>query len=127
MADAPPLTEVRLDRWLWAARFFKTRSLATAACLAGHVKVNGASAKAAKSVRIGDRLEVRTPGGDKIVAISKLGDRRGPAPAARELYEDHTPPPPPRDELPPQAAARERGTGRPSKRERRLIDKLRGL
>ena len=115
--------QVRLDRWLWAARCFKTRSLASTACSAGHVKLNGASAKPAKAVRVGDKLEVRTPGGLRILEVAELSQKRGPAPVARTLYVDHTPPPEPK-EAP--VVARERGVGRPSKRDIRLIRKLRG-
>lgn len=121
----PPLTEVRLDKWLWAARFFKTRSIATGACNAGHVKVDGNSGKPSKAIRVGVRLEVVTPGGLKVVEVAALSDKRGPAPVARELYVDHSPPPPPKAEgvdLP----LRERGAGRPSKRDLRAIRKLRG-
>jgi ribosome-associated heat shock protein Hsp15 len=113
---------VRIDRWLWAARLFKTRSLATRACAAGHVKCNGVSVKAAKPVRPGDRIEAITPGGPRIVIILALSETRGPATVARTLYEDRTPPPTPEE----RAAFRDRGTGRPTKRERRLIIRLRG-
>lgn len=118
------LAEVRLDKWLWAARCYKTRGVAAEACDAGHVKVNGNSAKPAKSVRVGDRVEARTEGGPRVFEVVALADRRGPAERARALYIDHSPPPPPRD---PHAVTRERGSGRPSKQERRKIDRLRGL
>lgn len=121
----PELTEVRIDKWLWAARCFKTRSLASAACVAGHVKLDGVSVKAAKSVKVGDRIEVRTPGGLRILEVAAIGDRRGPASVARTLYVDHTPPPPPKEEQADQIT-RDRGTGRPSKRDLRVIRKLRG-
>ena len=114
---------VRVDKWLWASRCFKTRGVAADACSAGHVKVNGVSAKPAKAVRVGDKLEVQTPGGLRILEIVALSDRRGPAEVARQLYLDHSPPPAPR-EIP--VVIRERGTGRPSKREQRQIQKLRG-
>lgn len=114
---------VRIDRWLWAARCFKTRSLASTACTAGHVKVAGTSVKAAKTVRIGDTIEVRTPGGLRILEVALLSDKRGSAPVARTLYVDLTPPPDPKA-VPPME--RERGAGRPSKRDLRLIRKVRG-
>ena len=114
---------VRVDKWLWAARCFKTRGVAADACSAGHVKLNGASAKPAKSVKVGDRLEVHTPGGLRILEVVAISDRRGPAEVARKLYLDHSPPPAPRESP---AVVRERGTGRPSKREQRQIQKLRG-
>jgi ribosome-associated heat shock protein Hsp15 len=123
MAD--PLTEVRVDKWLWAARCFKTRSIASTACNAGHVKVNGASVKPAKTVRPGDSVEVRTPAGLKILEVVELSDKRGPATVARTLYIDHSPPPPPKDKTAP-LVTRERGTGRPTKRDLRLLKKLRG-
>lgn len=119
------LTEVRIDKWLWAARCFKTRSLAGKACAAGHVKVDGNSVKASKMVRAGMNLEVRTLGGLRILEIAALGERRGPAAEAQTLYVDHTPPPPPREEVDPMVY-RERGLGRPSKRDLREIRKIRG-
>lgn len=115
---------IRVDKWLWAARCFKTRSLASTACNAGHVKLNGDSVKPAKTVRVGDRLEVRTPGGLKILEVAGLAEKRGPAPVARALYVDHTPPPTPSEEVP--VMVRPRGQGRPSKKDQRLIQKLRG-
>lgn len=114
-----------MDKWLWAARMFKTRSLASAACGAGHVKLNGDSAKASKALRVGDALEVLTPGGERILDVVALAERRGPAKEAQLLYVDNTPPPPPKDESIP-AVMRERGAGRPSKRDRRRIRILRG-
>ena len=114
---------VRVDRWLWAARLFKTRSQAAKACVAGHIKVDGESIKAAKTVGVGNEIEAHTPGGLRIVVILLLHDKRGPASLARTLYEDHTPPPPPRE---PPNARRERGAGRPTKRERREIERFRG-
>ena len=127
-SNSPPVTPaagVRVDKWLWAARMFKTRSLATKACDAGHVKLGGENTKPAKLVRIGDTLEIVTPGGLKILEVKGLSDERGPAPAARSLYEDHSPPPPPREFVAP-FARRERGAGRPTKRDRRDLSKFRG-
>lgn len=121
----PEPSEVRIDKWLWAARCFKTRSLASAACVAGHVKLDGTSVKAAKPVRVGSRIEVRTPGGLRILEVAALGDRRGPARVARTLYIDHTPAPPPKEEQAEQVT-RDRGAGRPSKRDLRDLRKLRG-
>ncbi len=119
------LNEVRIDKWLWAARCFKTRSMASNACSAGHVKVEGSSVKASKVVRVGDNVEVRTPGGLRVLEIAALGVRRGPASEAQKLYVDHTPPPPPKEEVDPMVY-RDRGTGRPSKRDLREIRKIRG-
>lgn len=116
---------VRVDKWLWAARMFKTRSMATAACDAGHVKLNGSSAKASKAVRVGDTLDVTTPGGRKNLEVIKLGDKRGPATVAQTLYLDHTPPEPPKDPYRIDER-RDRGLGRPSKRDRRELERLKG-
>ena len=123
-AEAPGA--LRLDKWLWAARCFKTRGLASEACTAGHVKVNGASAKPAKPVRPGDEIVVRVGQHTRILVVVGLSDRRGPASAARELYDDRSPPPPPKPEAPLLPPARERGAGRPSKRDRRRLEDLRG-
>lgn len=119
------MQEIRVDKWLWAARCFKTRSLASTACSAGHVKVNGTSVKPAKTIRVGDNVEVRTPGGLRVLEVADLADKRGPASVAQTLYVDHTPPPPPKEDA-NAAVTRERGAGRPSKRELRQIRKLRG-
>ncbi len=123
VADAAEMADVRLDKWLWAARCFKTRSIAAESCDAGHVKINGNSAKPSKLVRKGDRIEARTAGGLRVFEVVALSDRRGPAEQARALYVDHSPPPPPREEG---VVERDRGAGRPSKRELRQIQKLRG-
>jgi len=122
---AGPLESVRLDKWLWAARVFKTRSLAAGACDGGKVDVNDQAAKPARALRQGDRLRVSLPQGRRrILKVAALGDRRGPAAAARALFEDLTPPEPPRARLAP-PPRREPGAGRPTKRERRQIDRLR--
>ena len=124
MANA--LESVRLDKWLWAARVFKTRSLAAHACEGGKVDVNDQAAKPAKAVRAGDRIRVSLPQGRRrILKVAVLDDHRGPAATARALFEDLTPPEPPRTWLarPPR---REPGAGRPTKRERREIGWLRG-
>ena len=118
-------TGLRIDKWLWAARAFKTRSLAAGACDGGKVDVNGEAAKPAKQVRAGDRVEITVRNGKRILKVVELSERRGPAMAARQLYEDLTPPAPPRarQAKPPY---RPPGAGRPTKRERRSIDRLRG-
>jgi ribosome-associated heat shock protein Hsp15 len=115
---------VRIDKWLWAARAFKTRSLAADACDGGKVDINGEAAKPAKQVRGGDRVEITIGDGRRILNVVGLSERRGPATEARLLYEDLTPPAPPRirQARPPY---REPGAGRPTKRERREIDRLR--
>jgi ribosome-associated heat shock protein Hsp15 len=122
MATDSPGT-VRLDKWLIAARIFKTRTIAQEACDGGHVHVNDHVAVAAKAVRVGDRIVAGTPRGKKILVVLGLGERRGPADQAKLLYDDLTPPEPPSDEP---LALRDRGTGRPTKRDRRLIGILRG-
>ncbi len=111
--------KVRVDKWLWAARCFKHRNEATQACKGGHVKVNGDVAKAARMVAIGDEVDARTPGGRRVLEVAGLAEKRGPAAVARTLYVDHTP------ELPKDMTAferRERGLGRPTKRERRRME-----
>ena len=115
----------RVDAWLWAVRVFKTRSAATAACRAGHVRVNGDRAKAAQAVRVGDQLRVRIAGFDRILIVRQPITKRVGAPLAAAAMEDLTPPPPSPETvaLVPQ---RDRGAGRPTKRERRDIDRLRG-
>jgi ribosome-associated heat shock protein Hsp15 len=115
---------VRLDRWLWAARFYKSRSLAHAACEGGKVDVNGRAAKPARDVRVGDQVHVTLGEWRRELVVRALSERRGPATEARALYEDLSPPPPPRGRraLP---VVRAPGLGRPTKRERRLLDRLR--
>jgi ribosome-associated heat shock protein Hsp15 len=124
MTDSQPAeATVRIDRWLWAARLVKTRSQAGRACTGGKVKLNGTSVKAAKPVRVGDEIDVDTPGGRKIVLVLVLAEKRGAASVAVTLYDDRSPPPPPRDD----AVVRcERGAGRPDKRQRRRLNRLRG-
>jgi len=117
-------TSLRVDKWLWAARFFKTRSLATGACTGGKVDVNDEAAKPARLVRAGDLVKVTLPQGRRrLVKVVSLDDRRGPATMARALYEDLTPPEPPRARQAP-PPYREPGAGRPTKRERREVDRL---
>jgi len=121
-----PLSSLRVDKWLWAARFFKTRSLAAAACAGGKVDVNDDAVKPARLVRPGDFVKVTLPQGRRRIArILVLDARRGSGEAARRLYEDLTPPTPPRiRQAPP--PFRLPGAGRPTKRERRDIERLRG-
>ncbi len=115
----------RIDAWLWAVRVYKTRSLATAACRAGHVRLNGDRAKPAQTVRIGDEVRVRIEGFDRILEVSGIIVKRVGAPVAAQNAIDKTPPPPPRTEI-PITVVRDRGAGRPTKRERRDIERLRG-
>jgi ribosome-associated heat shock protein Hsp15 len=112
----------RIDKWLWHARFFKSRTLAAKLCEAGRVRVNRQPvSKPSAAVRAGDLLTF--PQGDtiRVIKVLGLGERRGPAPEAQALYEDQTPPPGPRDEA---VALRLRGTGRPTKRDRRALERL---
>lgn len=113
---------VRLDSWLWAVRMYKTRSAATIACRAGHVRLNGDKVKAAQSVRVGDEVRVRQEGFDRILIVQQLLTKRVGAPLAQAAYVDRTPVREPVAKL----AVRDRGAGRPTKRERRDIEKLRG-
>ena len=123
---APNLTapsSVRVDSWIWAVRALKTRSAATAASKAGHVRVNDERAKAAQPVRIGDEVRVRTGEGERILIVRRLIVKRVSAAVAAECFDDLTPPPPPREER-VLTAVRDRGAGRPTKKDRREIDKL---
>ena len=120
MMDA--VDTARIDSWLWAVRAFKTRSAATTACRAGHVRVNGDRTKAAQTVKPGDEVRIRISGFDRILVVRQLIVKRVGAPVAALAYEERTPP---RDPA-PKVAVRDRGTGRPTKRERRDIDRLRG-
>ncbi|EME22150.1 RNA-binding S4 domain-containing protein [Rhodococcus triatomae] len=117
---------VRLDSWVWSVRLFKTRSAAAAACRAGHVRVNGTSAKPAQALRIDDEVRVRVDGRERIVVVARLIRKRVGAPEAALCLIDKTPPPPPREVL-MSVPLRDRGSGRPTKRERRELDRLRGF
>lgn len=117
------LVPIRIDRWLTAARIFKSRTLATEACNGNHVKVDGQTVRPSHLVKVGDRIEARAPRGPVVLVILALADKRlGPVPA-RALYEDHSPPPPPKDLTLP---VRPRGLGRPTKQDRRKLDRFRG-
>lgn len=119
---------VRVDKWLWAARFFKTRSLATDAVSGGKVRLNGAAVKPARDVKLGDRLEIHNGETTWEIVVLGLSEKRGPAPEARRLYE----------EIPESIAAREAAQqrrrfetepaaeihGRPTKRDRRRMDRF---
>ncbi len=118
-----PEERVRVDKWLWAARCFKTRTMASQACEGGHVKIDGQAVKAARRVRIGETIDVVTPGGRRVLEVKALAERRGPASLAKTLYVDHTPPEEPSDEPP---FLREARMGRPTKRDRRRMRKVRG-
>lgn len=123
-ASRTPSGPVRLDAWLWGVRMYKTRSAATAAVRAGHVRVNGAPVKAAQSVTVGDTIRLRQPGRERILEVTGLLSKRVGAPEAVRHYIDHSPPPVPREMM--AVPVRERGAGRPTKRDRRQMDRLRG-
>lgn len=120
----PPPTSVRVDAWLWAVRLFKSRSLAAAACKAGHVRVNGERAKPATTLALGDEVVVRGGERERIVEVRQLLVKRVGAPAAAAAILDRSPEPPPAGVF--AVPRRERGAGRPTKRERREIERLRG-
>ncbi len=113
----------RVDKWLWAVRLYKTRSAATEGCAAGHVKVNGAPAKAAHPVRVGDRVEAYAHGRQRVLEVVKIIEKRVSAPLAAEALVDHSPPPPEKEWY--LDFARDPGAGRPTKKDRRALDRLR--
>ncbi|MGV8897418.1 MAG: RNA-binding S4 domain-containing protein [Rhodoglobus sp.] len=115
----------RVDSWLWAVRVFKTRSAATAATRSGHIRVNGDRAKAAQHVKAGDEVRVRIAGFDRILIVRDILSKRVGAIVAVEAYTDISPPLPAPEEV-AMLPRRDRGAGRPTKRERRDIEKLRG-
>lgn len=115
-----------MDQWLWSVRLTKTRSDAAAACRGGHVEVNGTSAKPSSAVQVGDRVTARLGGRERDVEVVRVIVKRVGASVAGECLVDHSPPPPPREVVDSDFAVRERGTGRPTKRERRQLDRLRG-
>jgi len=117
--------KVRLDKWLWAARFFKTRGLASEAIKGGKIELNGSRAKPSRELKVGDELQIRQGFDEKAVIVRDLSDRRGPAPVARQLYEETLESIAQRETAAEQRrlanAHREPGQGRPTKRARRLI------
>jgi ribosome-associated heat shock protein Hsp15 len=125
MASDDAGARVRVDSWVWAVRLFRTRSLAAAACRAGHVKVAGERAKPSTPVRVGDEVHARTDAGERIVVVRRTITKRVGAAIAVDAYEDHSPPPPPKEVL-ASMPRRDRGAGRPTKRERRQLDRLLG-
>ena len=118
------MDSTRIDRWLWSVRAFKTRTLATEACKGGHVSVNRAVTKPATTVRAGDTVVLRVGGRDRVWEVTEVIDRRVGAARAVECYVDRSPPPPPPELVAP-GLIRDRSAGRPTKRDRRLIDRLR--
>jgi ribosome-associated heat shock protein Hsp15 len=124
------MTSVRIDKWLWAARFFKTRALAARACDLGRIQSSGQPAKPAREVRIGSMLRITNDGGDFEVEVLLLSDTRGPAAVAQTLYRETDA----SRELRQKVAAERKAmmqfeqlpVGRPSKRDRRHIIQFRG-
>lgn len=121
----PELTETRIDKWLWAVRVFKTRQLASEACKGGHVEINERDAKASATVKIGDRVKVRAHSRLRDLEVVRVIDKRVGAQLAAECIVDHTPAPDPQEAV--SVLQRDARTGRPTKRDRREIERLRGL
>lgn len=121
---------LRADKWLWFARMFKTRSLASGLCQSGQLRVNGVIVrKAHHLLKPGDVLTFPKAGYIRVIRVTALAQRRGPAPEAQALYEDLDPPAPEKrldDARPLAVAERERGSGRPTKADRRATERLRG-
>ena len=126
MTSSPTPATVRIDKWLWAARCFKTRTQAQACCDAGHVQVNGEVVRSSRGVRPGDEVIALCPGGKRVLFVTCLAEKRGTTELAASLYEDRTPeePKPPVWDDP--TIRIHRGEGRPSKRDRRKLDRERG-
>jgi ribosome-associated heat shock protein Hsp15 len=113
-----------VDKWLWAVRLYKTRTAATDACRAGHVKVNRVGAKPATVVKPGDTVEAFHNDREHVLEVTAIIEKRVGASVAVGCYVDHSPPPPPADMQPPNFT-RDPGTGRPTKRDRRQLDRIR--
>ncbi|MEV0980432.1 RNA-binding S4 domain-containing protein [Streptomyces sp. NPDC049915] len=125
-AGPAPGESVRIDSWIWAVRLIKTRSLGATACRGGHVRVNGERVKPAYHVRVGDEVRLRSENRERVVVVKRLIRKRVGAPVAVQCYIDNSPPPPPREAVAP-AGIRDRGAGRPTKRDRRELERLRAL
>ena len=119
------MAETRVDSWLWAIRIYKSRTDATTACRGGHVRINGRPAKPAARLKVGDRVTARVHSLDRDLEVVELIEKRVGATVALNCYVDHSPPPP--DPVGPAPVKRERGAGRPTKRDRRQMDRLRGF
>ena len=124
------MTGVRMDKWLWAARFFKTRSMAGRACELGRIESNGQTAKPAREVRVGDLVRVKNESGEFVVDVLGISEIRGPAPVAQALYRETEASRELRlkaaEERKAMAPFEEMRHGRPSKRDRRKIERVRG-
>ncbi|MEU0986109.1 MULTISPECIES: RNA-binding S4 domain-containing protein [unclassified Streptomyces] len=114
---------VRVDAWIWSVRLTKTRSQAAAACKAGHVRVNGTRVKPAQSIRVGDQVRIFHESRERLVVVAQIIRKRVGAPVAVQAYVDNSPPPPPKEFVAP-VAVRDRGAGRPTKRDRREMERL---
>jgi len=119
------MESVRIDRWLCAARVYKSRTQATQACVGGLVKVNDDGVKPHHALRVGDEVRAQTERGPRILAVKALAEKRLSPAAARELFDDRSPPPEQRP-LRVRSPQRDPGAGRPTKRERRTLDRFRG-
>ncbi len=119
-------TGVRVDVWLWSVRVFKTRSAANKACSAGNVRVDGVVAKPSRQVAPGQMISAKVGRRQRVVEVVELVSKRVGAEIAQGAYIDHSPPPEPRRPRATPTGVREAGAGRPTKRDRRQIDKLRG-
>ena len=115
------MDSTRVDKWVWAIRLYTTRSDATDGCRGGHVKVNGTAAKPATPVSVGDRVHVRVHGRDHDVEVVQVIDKRVGAAVAATCFVDHSPPPPTKEDA-SLFSERDRGAGRPTKRDRRQIE-----
>lgn len=124
MSESAPTSPVRVDAWLWSVRMFKTRSAATEACRAGKIKIDGEPAKASLKISPGTQIQISRPGFVVILEVVHTYSKRVGPPVARKAYQDHSP-----EQIKPREVGlpvRERGTGRPTKRERRQLEALRG-
>jgi ribosome-associated heat shock protein Hsp15 len=125
--QTPGIDSVRIDQWLQAVRIVKTRSAAADVCRGGHVKINGTTAKPSSVVKVGDHVEARVYQRERIVDVTRLITKRVDAATAADCFADHSPPPPERDATTPSVfGIRDPGAGRPTKRDRRQIDRVRG-
>jgi len=124
MTSVHAIESTRVDRWLWSVRAFKTRSLATDAVRAGHVTVNRGATKPATGVKVGDTVRVKLDGWERVLEVVQVIDRRVGAAVAVQCFVDHSPPRPSREEA-VVVFARDPSAGRPTKRDRRQLDRLR--
>ncbi len=123
------MTSVRMDKWLWAARFFKTRALASKACDLGRIRTKGVEAKPAREVRVGDMLQVKNEGGEFEIEVLQLSEMRGPAAVAQTLYRETDASKEARQRVAEERKAMQQfapiPARRPSKRDRRRIIQFR--